>query len=194
MTASTTYRIIAAVEIDGRVERGTADQVFPSYDAALAVWDRLPAQWGRFAVRSSDDPMLRRCDSYAAGHQASLHVREAIRKAIGARATELLREMPTASFYQVQSELASFARNVLGIPGGAPDPERPTVEWSRSVARDALKARVRIARCSGEHRRGFYWPSREGRVADKRCPECGTWLKQTSLALNVSFQRLPKEA
>lgn len=58
------------------------------------------------------------------------------------------------------------------------------------VCQDAVKARVTIGRC--RNCESAYWfPKREGRLADKACPECGHCLNQTSLALRRGFDRLP---
>jgi len=61
--------------------------------------------------------------------------------------------------------------------------------YTNHEVEQAVKDRVTLGRPAG-FARGFWWPRREGKLADKRGPN-GEYLHQTSLALGGGFRRLP---
>lgn len=159
---------------------------FKSYDLALAAFFAVADEdRGRFAVRSMDDPTLLALgndpEQYVAWRVVANAVAAALR--IEERKTvkwALHRAMLGTGhdgFYNVAAEaLASMRQRGF-------DTERWRIEQT-------LKDMVTIGRCHdhGNGRAGYYFPRSTGaRLMYTRCPECGSRLAQTSLALDSHF-------
>ena len=71
--------------------------------------------------------------------------------------------------------------------------------YPRCLAERAFKDKVTIGKCTNDYTGynrqsvAFWWPKGTLRLADARCPICGGYLRQTSLALYARFERLPDD-
>jgi hypothetical protein len=119
---------------------------------------------------------------------ATINEYELARRDAGRFAREWLKNPDGPDFDRLVLQLAKILREEF------PALAREHWTYPRSVAEKALKDRVTIARCRNHGGKGlaFYWPKRQGKLADARCPKCGYGLDQTSLALQVRFDRIPE--
>jgi hypothetical protein len=99
----------------------------------------------------------------------------AMRRATGRIASRVLREHPDET-------LNTLMRLVMSEAGD-------TIDLSYTHVEAAIKARITIGRCRVCDM-AYWFPKTQGRLADHRCPYCGHWLNQTTLALQKPFYRL----
>lgn len=168
---------------------------FMSYDEALAAWQAVTDRHDgdkamEFAVRSLDDPTLltgisdRERDRLAPMHLVNRAVRKYAQAEVNETAKWIIRKAIRIN------EVAGTRYTWKQMEAMMIEALNGRVEVSRWDIEDALKARVRIARCHEcrNGRQGWFWSANsKARVCDVRCPSCGSRVYQTTLSFRAPF-------
>lgn len=193
MTNTDTHALVARGGYGNTLTRlysfRTYDLALRGYEAAVehAMNNGMTEDEARnlYAVRSMDDPAVRAWGTPVEQYVPFMVIANAMRKSMKAEVAVTVKW----ALRNVERQGEGALHLVIGeatrsLTERGFKPERWQVE-------DAVKARVTVGRCHrhGNGRSAYFFLRRGGaRLAHTRCPECGSYLAQTTLALNATFR------
>jgi hypothetical protein len=195
MTNTDTHALVARGGYNNTLTRlysfRNFDLALAAYEAAVehAMNNGMSENEARdlYAVRSMDDPQVRAWGTPVEQYVPFMVVAGAMRRNLRAEVNET-----------VKWALRTVERVGYGsLAAVEADVKRSLTERGFNVERwqveDAVKARVVLGRCR-EHGNGrsayFFLKRTKARLAETRCPHCGSRLAQTTLALDSKFEYL----